>query len=71
MAVVGAIGSALKNYLDSLPDFESNVVVARLKGEVYSSALGTDVSGGPMGAESRRASLTSDLRLELELTTIL
>jgi hypothetical protein len=71
MAVVGVIGSALKNYLDSLPEFESSIVAAGLKGEVYYSALGTDISGGPMAAESRRTSLTSDLRLGLRLTTVL
>lgn len=50
--------------------FESHLLYTTLKGEVYYSALGENVSEGQLSADSRRASMISDLRLGINLTTI-
>lgn len=75
--VIMMIGGALMGYckdrydIRMRPKFASNLVYATLTGEVYYSALGADVSEGTSSAESRRASLVSELRLTVNMTTIM
>lgn len=75
--VIMTIGGLLMGYckdrydIGMRPKFASNLVYATLTGEVYYSALGADVSEGTSSAESRRASLVSELRLTVNMTTIM
>lgn len=67
--IIGVItGSITETFFKT--KFESHLLYTTLKGEVYYSALGENVSEGQLSADSRRASMISDLRLGINLTTI-
>lgn len=67
--IIGVItGSITETFFKT--KFESHLLYTTLKGEVYYSALGENVSEGQLSADSRRASIISDLRLGINLTTI-
>jgi len=70
--VILIVGSIIAGVTETFfkTKFESRLLYTTLKGEVYYSTLGENVSGGQLNTESRRASMISDLRLGINLTTI-